>query len=158
MTQTGPAGPGDRRGNASYASQWNHFVAWADASGRSSLPASTQDVADYLRSKWDSGTKFSTLKVAAAAIARIHKEAGFAAPFQGGVANSALVQLTGGDSPVPARALPLDLDCYLAIRKTAYEPRRGRGGRPETEDTARNRGGPGYRHDRADAGRAAQVE
>ena len=91
MAETDPARPGDSRSNASYASQWNRFVAWADATGRSSLPASTEDVADYLKSKWDSGTSFSTLKVAAAAIARSHKDAGFAAPFHGGVANSALM-------------------------------------------------------------------
>ena len=37
-----------KRTGASYASQWNRFVAWCEASGRSSLPASPDDVAAYL--------------------------------------------------------------------------------------------------------------
>ena len=49
-------------------------------------------------------------------------------------------ELTQDDSPAPARALPLDLDCYLAIRKTAYEPRSGRGGHVERVSNARRRG------------------
>ena len=36
--------------------------------------------------------------------------------------------------------MPLDLDCYLAIRKTAQEPRSGRGGRMERAANARRRG------------------
>ena len=49
-------------------------------------------------------------------------------------------ELTQDDSPGPTRALPLDLDCYLAIRKTAYEPRIGRGGQMERVSNARRRG------------------
>ena len=44
------------------------------------------------------------------------------------------------DAPDPNRPLPLDLDCYLAIRKTAQEPRPGRGGRLERAASARHRG------------------
>ena len=51
-----------------------------------------------------------------------------------------LEELTKYDSRGPTRALPLDLECYLAIRKTAYEPRRGRGGRMERATNARRRG------------------
>ena len=48
--------------------------------------------------------------------------------------------MTQEDSPRPARALPLDLDCYLAIRKTAHRPRWGRGGQLERTPSARRRG------------------
>ena len=51
-----------------------------------------------------------------------------------------LESLTQDEAPGSARALPLDLDCYLAIRKAAYEPRWGRGGRMESAVSARRRG------------------
>ena len=130
-----------KRTGASYASQWNRFVAWCEASGRSSLPASPEDVAAYLNDKWESGAKPSTLKVVAAAITRNHREAGFDVSVQQGVARAVLDELTQDDSPGATRALPLDLDCYLAIRKTAYEPRSSRGGGMERATNARRRGG-----------------
>ena len=140
MADTGPARPGEAWTGGSYASQWNRFVAWSEALGRNSLPASPEDVATYLADRWESGAKPSTLKVVAAAIARYHKEAGFDAPFRSGVARQLLDELTQGDTSSPSRAMPLDLDCYLAIRKTAQEPRSGRGGRMERAANARRRG------------------
>ena len=81
-----------------------------------------------------------TLKVVAAAVTHNHKDAGFDVPLRHGVARTVLKDLTQDDSPGPNRALPLDLDCYLAIRKTAFEPRSGRGGRMERATNARRRG------------------
>ena len=140
MADTGPARPGVGWTGGSYASQWNRFVAWSEASGISSLPASSEDVATYLADRWESGAKPSTLKVVSAAIARYHKEAGFDAPFQSGVARQLLDDLTQYDTSSPNKAMPLELDCYLAIRKTAQEPRSGRGGRIERAANARRRG------------------
>ena len=51
-----------------------------------------------------------------------------------------LDELTRDEAPGPSRALPLDLNCYLAISKTAHKPRPGRGGRLERATSARNRG------------------
>ena len=140
MADTGPARPREGWTGGSYASQWNRFVAWSEALGRNSLPASPEDVAAYLADRWESGAKPSTLKVVAAAIARYHKEAGFDAPFRSGVARQLLDDLMRDDTYSPSRAMPLDLDCYLAIRKTAQEPRSGRGGRMERAANARKRG------------------
>ena len=84
--------------------------------------------------------KAPTLRVAAAAIARNHKDAGLDVPVHHGVARLMLDGLTQDESPDPSRALPLNLDCYLAIRKTAYEPRSGRGGRMERVSNALGRG------------------
>ena len=92
------------------------------------------------KNRAEAGARASTIKVVAAAIAHNHKDAGFDAPLQQGVARTVLEELTQDDSPGPIRALPLDLDCYLAIRKTAYEPRSGRGGRMERVSNARRRG------------------
>ena len=129
-----------RRTRDSYASQWNSFVAWSEASGRRSLPAAPEDVAAYLENRSDTGARPSTLRVVAAAIARNHKDAGFDAPVHQGVARTRLDELTRDDAPAPARALPLDLDCYLTIRRTAHRPRWGRGGRLERTPNARRRG------------------
>ena len=142
MAEERPATSGlDRkRTGASYASQWNRFVAWCEASGSSSLPASPDDVAAYLKDRWESGAKPSTLKVVAAAIARSHREAGFDVSAQQGVTRAVLDELAQDDSPGATRALPLDLDCYLAIRKVAKEQRSGRGGHEERVSNARRRG------------------
>ena len=97
-------------------------------------------MAAYLEDRSGTGARPSTLRVVAVAIARNHRDAGFDAPVHRGVARTALEELPQEDSPRPARALALDLDCYLAIRKTAYKPRWERGGRLERTASARRRG------------------
>ena len=143
MAEVGPAKSRRARAGDSYASQWNRFVAWSQASGRRCLPASPEDVAAYLEDRSETGARPSTLRVVAAAIARNHKDAGFDAPVHQGVARTVLDDLTQDDAPGASRALPLDLGCYLAIRKTASEPRWGRGGRLERITSARRRGAMG---------------
>ena len=138
MGEVGPAT--SRRPGDSYSNQWNRFVTWSEASGRYSLPASPEDVAAYLEDRSKTGARPSTLRVAAAAIARNHKDAGFDVPVHQDIARTVLDELTRDDAPGPTRALPLDLDCYLAIRKTAHKPRWGRGGRLERTPSARRRG------------------
>ena len=140
MAETGPATSRRTRAGDSYVSQWNRFVIWSEASGRRSLPASPADVSAYLEDRSGTGARPSTLRVVAAAIARSHRDAGFDVPLHQGVARTVLEELTHEDSPRPARALPLDLDCYLAIRKTAHRSRWGRGGRLERTPSARRRG------------------
>ena len=139
MAEDRPAASGKKHSGASYAHEWNRFVAWSEAAGRHSLPATPDDVAAYLENRAEAGAKASTIKVAAA-IAHNHKDAGFDVPVRQGVARTVLDELTQDDSPGPTRALPLDLDCYLAIRKTANEPRSGRGGQMERVSNARRRG------------------
>ena len=95
-------------------------------------------MAAYLEDRSETGARPSTLRVVAA-IARNHRDAGFDVPLHQGVARTVLEELTHEDSPGPARALPLDLDCYLAIRKTAHRPRWGRGGRLQRTPSARRR-------------------
>ena len=97
-------------------------------------------MAAYLQNRAEAGARASTIKVAAAAIAHNHRDAGFEVPLRHGVARTVLDELTQDDSPGPVRALPMGLDCYLAIRKTAHEPRSGRGGGMERVSNARRRG------------------
>ena len=135
-----PATSRRTRKGESYSHEWNRFVAWCDAAGRPFLPASPEDVAAYLEDRARAGAKASTIKVSAAAINYNHRIADFGEPLAQGVARTVLDELTQDETPGPIRALPLDLDCYIAIRKTAYEPRRSRGGRMEREEAARRRG------------------
>ena len=65
---------------------------------------------------------------------------GLYVPVHHGVARTVLDELTRDDAPGPSRVLPLDLDCYLATRKTAHRPSWGRGGRMERTPNARRRG------------------
>ena len=62
--------------------------------GTRSLPASPEDVAAYLEDRSGSGAKPSTLRVAAFAIARNHRDAGFDVPVLQGVARKMLDELT----------------------------------------------------------------
>ena len=140
MAEAVPATSQRTRTGDSYANQWNRFVAWSQASGRRSLPASPEDVAAYLEDRSEAGARLSTLRVAAVAITRNHKAAGFDAPVHHRVARTVLDELTRDEAPGPSRALPLDLNYYLAIRKTAHKPRWGRGGRLERAANARRRG------------------
>ena len=140
MVEIGPVTSRRTRTRDSYTNQWNLFVSWSQASGRRSLPASPQDVAAYLEDRSETGARPSTLRVVAAVIARNHKDAGFDVPVQHDIARTVLDELTRDDAPGPTRALPLDLDCYLAIRMTAHKPRWGRGGRLERTANARRRG------------------
>ena len=145
MPEVGPRTSRRTRTGNSYVNQWNRFVAWSQASGKRSLPASPEDVAAYLEDRSETGGRPSTLRVAAAVIARNHKDAGFDVSVRHGVARTMLDELTRDNAPgpsraLPSRALPLDLDCYLAIRKTMHKPRWGRGGRLEHVTNARRRG------------------
>ena len=140
MTQDGPATSGRKSSGASYLHEWNRFAAWSEAVGRCALPATPEDVVAYLEGRAEAGARASTIKVPAAAIAHNHRVAGFDTPLQHSTARTVLEELTQDNSPAPARALPLHLDCYLAIRKTAYEPRSGRGGQMERVSNTRMRG------------------
>ena len=51
MAEIGRATSRRSRTGVSYASQWNSFVAWSEASGKCSLPASPEDVVAYLEDR-----------------------------------------------------------------------------------------------------------
>ena len=123
-----------------YAYIWDNFAAWCEASGRASLPAATEDVADHIRERADAGARPSTLRVTAAAIARRHTLAELDNPCESETVQLVLEEFTQGATPGPRRVLPLDMDCYRAIRETAHEPRRSRGGVMESSESARRRG------------------
>ena len=122
MAEAGPMISSRTRRGSSYSSQWNRFVAWSEAFGKCSLPASPEDVAAYLEDRSGTGARPSTLRVAAAAIARNHRDSGYDPPVQLGGAEASLDNLMRDADPIPVRALPLNLGCYLA---RASRPRSG---------------------------------
>ena len=126
MAEDRPVTSGRKSSGTSYVLKWNRFAA--------------SDQAAYLDNREEAGARAPTIKVAATATSHNHKEAGFDVSLRRGVARTILEDLTQDDSPSSDRALPLDLDCHLAMRKTPYDPRSGRDGRLERATNARRRG------------------
>ena len=101
-------------------------------SEKRSLLASPQACLD---DRLETGARPSTLWVVAAAIARNHMDTGLDVTVHHGGARLEMDELTQDDSPAPSGALPLDLDCFLAIRMTAHRAASG-------EDLRTKRGNP----------------
>ena len=123
-----------------YAYIWDNFVAWCEASGRAALPATPQHVTEHLRERAAAGARPSTLRVIAAAIARRHDIDELDNPCESEAVQLVIEEMIRDQAPSSRRVLPLDMDCYRAIRETAHEPRRSRGGLMETPEAARRRG------------------
>ena len=63
-----------------YRSAWTAWQRWTAEHRRSPLPASADDVADYLQARHATGAAPASIRVACAAIARVHQVAGFPSP------------------------------------------------------------------------------
>ena len=129
---------------ASYRSAWAAWQAWADEKGANALPASPATVAAYLAHRATTGAKLATVKMAKAAIAAAHKEAGADNPCASPLVAQAIKGLARAAADAgnagQKQAAALTGEALAAIRATATAPRIGRGGRLETADGARRRG------------------
>ena len=123
----------------SYVYQWRLFEEWCRESGRQPFPAVPEDVSAYIDWRSSAGARPSTLRVITSAIARLHLDAGYSNPCEGEV-DQRVMAIVRSHGPAPRRSVPLDLFAYLAIRETAHLPRISRGGRLESEESARRRG------------------
>ena len=81
----------------------------------------------------------STIRLAVAAIVDAHRRVGLESPQTGGVTET-LRGLSRQIGVSQKQARPLDADALAAIRATALNPRRSRGGSFESEETAIRRG------------------
>ena len=63
-----------------YRSAWTSWQHWTAEHRRPPLPASAVDVADYLQARHATGAAPATIRVACAAIARVHQVSGFPSP------------------------------------------------------------------------------
>ena len=124
-----------------YRVQWRNFLAWAFSKGVRALPASPAQVAAYLAERIEEyGHKPATLRVSASAIAFVHKAAGVDDPCASADVKRTLRSATRKAGRSQKQAEALTTDALDAILSTACRPRRGRGGRFESQETARCRG------------------
>lgn len=124
-----------------YASQWRIFNDWALTKRVRALPADAAQVAAYLAERIERrGHKPATLKVAAAAIAFVHRTAGLDDPCARPEVKRTLRGATRKAGRAQKQAAALTAEAFAVIRSNAHRPRPGRGGRLESPQTARSRG------------------
>lgn len=133
-----PGPPAPRR---SYGSTWKPFQAWAEAGGHAALPAAPQAVALHLGHLAAIGWSLSSIELARAAISNHHVAAGIHKinyPARHPVVAEA-VQGWRNRAPAPRQADALTYDALAWVRQVVLLPRRGRGGRMESLETAHRR-------------------
>ena len=124
-----------------YGRSWAAFTAWAEAHGYQSMPASPQAVALYLGRLAADGKALATIDQARAAISHFHAAAGLQKndnPARHPVVAEA-VKGWRNQAPLPKQAAALTADALARVRETLRLPRRGRGGRMESAETAQQR-------------------
>lgn len=125
----------------SYRGQWKRFADWAQARRVNPLPAAPAQVAAYLAERIERDQhKPATVRVAAAAIAFVHRASGMPDPCRADEVRRTLRGAGRKIGRAQRQARPLTDAALDQIRATACLPRRGRGGRPERMATARRRG------------------
>ena len=122
-----------------YASQLRQFRLWCEQENFTSLPAQPEVVAAYAAELADDGKSMSTIRLAMAAIVDAHRSVGMESPQTSGVTET-LRGLSRQVGVSQKQTRPLDADALAAIRATALNPRRARGGSLESEETAFRRG------------------
>ena len=121
-----------------YRAQWRSFMAWAQAYGIRGLPAEPTQVAAYLAERIEEqGHRPATLRTAASAIAFVHKAAGMDDPCASPEVKKTLRSATRRADRSQKQAEAPTEEAFAVIQPNACEPRRGRGGRFESEKTAR---------------------
>ena len=125
----------------SYASAWRLFQEWAEAGGHAAMPATPQAVALYLGHLAASGRSIATVQQARSAISHYHAATGMQKadnPARHPVVAEA-VKGWRNRAPSPKQASALTADALARVRETLRPPRRGRGGRMESAETAQQR-------------------
>ena len=124
-----------------YRVQWSNFVAWANGKGVQALPANPAQVAAYLAERIEKHEhRPATLRVAASAIAFVHRNSGLEDPCASLEVKKTLrcASRKAGRHQKQAKALTAEVLAH--VESTACEPRLGRGGKFESKETARRRG------------------
>ena len=122
-----------------YASQFGKFRSWCEQEDYVPLPVQPDVLAAYAVELADDGKSMSTIRLAVAAIVDAHRRVGLESPQTAGVTET-LRGLSRQIGVSQKQARPLDADALAAIRATALNPRRSRGGSFETKETALRRG------------------
>lgn len=125
----------------SYETQWRRFVRWTSDKQLESLPANPVHVAVYLAERLEAeGHKPATLRAAAAAVSYAHRSASLEDPCASTEVKDALKSATRKAGRNQRQAEALTADALQLVRATAQRPRRARGGKLETPETATQRG------------------
>ena len=122
-----------------YASQFGKFRLWCEREGQSPLPAQAEVLAAYAAELADDGKRMATVRLVVSSIVDAHRRVGLESPQTAGVTET-LRGLSRQLGVSQKQVRPLDADALAAIRATALNPRRSRGGSLEFEDTALRRG------------------
>ena len=125
----------------SYASAWHRFQEWAEAGGHAVLPSTPQAVALYLGHLAATGRSIASVQQARSAISHFHAAAGMQKgdnPARHPVVAEA-VKGWRSRAPAPRQADALTSDALARVREVLRLPRRGRGGRMESPETAHRR-------------------
>ena len=125
----------------SYASAWHRFQEWAEAGGHAVLPSTPQAVALYLGHLAATGRSIASVQQARSAISHFHAAAGMQKgdnPARHPVVAEA-VKGWRNRAPAPRQADALTSDALTRVREVLRLPRRGRGGRMESAETAHRR-------------------
>ena len=124
-----------------YASAWHRFQAWADAGGHQALPATPEAVALHLGHLAADGLSVASIAQARAAISHFHATAGMQkadTPTRHPLVAEAMKGWRNR-APAPRQADALTADALTRVREVLRIPRRGRGGRLESAETAQHR-------------------
>ena len=124
-----------------YASAWKQFLTWANASGHQPLPATPHTVALYLGHLASNGQEMASIEKARAAISHFHAAAG-TQKSENPTRHPLVAEAIKGwrnRAPAPKQADALTSDALARVREVLRLPRRGRGGRMESPETAHRR-------------------
>ena len=124
-----------------YASAWRQFQTWAEAGGHPALPATPQAVALYLGHLAASGRSLASVQQARSAISHFHAAAGMQKADNPALHPVVAEAVKGwrNRAPAPRQTGALTSDALARIRELLRLPRRGRGGRMESVETAHRR-------------------
>ena len=122
-----------------YAGQYRKFRDWCEGEGQSAMPASPEVVAAYVAELVDDGKSMSTVRLAVVVIVDAHRRVSMESPHTDG-ASETMRDLSRRIGVGQKQARPLDADALAAIRATALNPRKSRGGSLESEEIALRRG------------------
>ena len=124
-----------------YGSAWRGFQDWAESGGHPSLPATPQAVALYLGHLAATGRSLATVQQARSAISHVHAAAGIQKGDNPALDPVVAEAVKGwrNRAPAPRQADALTADALARVREVLRLPRRGRGGRMESPETARRR-------------------
>ena len=121
-----------------YPSQFGKFRTWCEQEKFPFLPAQPEVLAAYAEELTNEGKSMSTIRLAVAAIVDAHLRVGFESLQTDGVSET-LRGLSRQIGVSQKHARPLDAGALAAIKATARNPRRSRGGSFETGETALRR-------------------